>query len=84
MTTDPEPDNPAADHPGFLVPDAPPLAAEPDPVDTPEPGPSNVDSMGRAHFAVIYPDQTERCGGCNNPWPCDDATHLLVLPPPAE
>ena len=79
MTTDPEPDNPAADLPGYLTPDAPPLEDPAAAADEPE-RPSNVDSLGRAHFAIIYPDGQERCGGCNNPWPCDDAVHLLVLP----
>lgn len=81
MTTDPEADNPAADIPGYLVPDAPPIPEADEPADE---RPTNVDDLGRAHFGVLYPDGEERCGGCNNRWPCDDAVHLLVLPPPPE
>jgi len=44
--------------------------------------PVNVDDDGTAHYCVIPPRGDDYCGGCGNPWPCDKARHLLVLPMP--
>lgn len=46
--------------------------------------PGNEDDDGVRHFCVIPPGalgrpQDEFCGGCGNPWPCDDAQRLMAL-----
>jgi len=49
-----------------------------DPLDEPA---ANLGDDGRHHFCVIPADlkQDDYCGGCGDPWPCDQATHLIVV-----
>lgn len=57
-----------------VPPDIPDLSNPRHPLNEP---PVNRDDRGVAHFCVIPPgSEADFCGGCGNPWPCDDAVRL--------
>jgi hypothetical protein len=86
MTTPDRPNQPDAEHY-----DVPPAVGytdpDPDPTDVPdmEQRPANMDDNDVAHFCVIPPgNAADFCGGCAQPWPCDQAVHLDLIQAPQD